>query len=242
MALGKRLKQARERRGWTQEQLAVAAGMPPDGRATVQAVESRDSQRTKYAGAFAKALGIRLPWLQDGEEPMESQAGGRNDSSSASVKSASDNHSQDKENVRPLGTRQSQKLPLISWKVAGMMERADEIAAVEEPLEWMESPYGQSGPHAFLLAVEGDSMLSQDGTGYAHGDVIQVEPALDAVHNDDVVVRLADGTAMFRRFKMGPEGAHLEAINPSWPGRISRMPADAVVLGVVIGKWSRKRR
>lgn len=71
MALGKRLKFARELRGLTLEELAVAAGMPPEGRATIQIIESRDSARTKYAGPLAKALWVRLAWLQDGDEPME---------------------------------------------------------------------------------------------------------------------------------------------------------------------------
>lgn len=68
MALGKRLEEARKARGMTQQQLSDAAGMPPDsGRQTIQIIESRDSNRTQYAAALAKAVGVSLGWLLTGE-------------------------------------------------------------------------------------------------------------------------------------------------------------------------------
>lgn len=46
------------------------AGLPPEsGRKTIQVLEQRDSMRSAYAAAFAKALGLRVEYLLDGSEP-----------------------------------------------------------------------------------------------------------------------------------------------------------------------------
>lgn len=70
MALGQRVKQERLALGWTQERLAQESGLDPEsGRKTIQVLEARDSARSRYAGAFAKAMGLRLEYLVDGTEP-----------------------------------------------------------------------------------------------------------------------------------------------------------------------------
>jgi len=76
MALGKRVEQARKLRGMTQQQLAEVAGMPPgSGQATIHALETRDSGRTQYAWALAKALQVRLEWLLTGDGEMDEPPG-----------------------------------------------------------------------------------------------------------------------------------------------------------------------
>jgi len=67
MALGSRLAEALRAKGMNQTALAKASGTEP---ATIQAVISRDSGQSKYALAWARALGIRYEWLIDGEGPM----------------------------------------------------------------------------------------------------------------------------------------------------------------------------
>lgn len=71
MALGMRLKQAREKAGLTQGQLAKAAGIT---QAAISALEKRDSDSSSHAFALAKACHVRPEWLLSGEEPMQAAA------------------------------------------------------------------------------------------------------------------------------------------------------------------------
>lgn len=68
MALGNRLKQARNARGLSQQQLADLAGMT---QAAVGALEVRDSKHSTKVLALAKALGVNVEWLADGRGPMD---------------------------------------------------------------------------------------------------------------------------------------------------------------------------
>ena len=63
MNLGGRLRQARERRGLTQEQLAVLAHT---NQANISALESRDSKKAELLFEFAEALGVNPRWLLTG--------------------------------------------------------------------------------------------------------------------------------------------------------------------------------
>lgn len=224
MALGKRLEMARKQREWTQQQLAVAAGMDPDsGRQAIQIVESRDSSRSKYAGAWAKALRISLIWLTDGDGPMELATGGD-------------------DNVRALALKgEALKLPLISWVTAGALCAAEDPYAIGDAEAWLLSPFDAEYGD-ILLMVRGDSMFIPDGTGYGDGEIIHVKPRLDSHHNDDVIVRTPGGETTFKRLKEAPEGKYLVALNPAWPDRIIRVPEGTVICGVVVGSWRSRHR
>ena len=65
---GERLRRARERAGLGQRDLADAAGV---GVATVNRLERGQTQaRPVTVRRLAAALGVRVPWLSIGEEPM----------------------------------------------------------------------------------------------------------------------------------------------------------------------------
>ncbi|WP_428398245.1 S24 family peptidase [Marinobacter salarius] len=90
MALGKRLKEAREAAGWSQEKLARMVGVT---QAAIGALEKRDSRQSSKAADLAKALDVSLEWLISGE--------GSQKRSSASAKVAyMPNVSQSKNKVR----------------------------------------------------------------------------------------------------------------------------------------------
>jgi len=63
MALGKRVREARERSGLTQEELARKVGMT---QAAIHALEKRDSQGSRKIAELAKALGVDMGWLANG--------------------------------------------------------------------------------------------------------------------------------------------------------------------------------
>lgn len=64
MNLGGRLKQAREKRRLTQEQLVEL--VPGSSQAMISALETRDSETTTLLFGFADALRVNPRWLQDG--------------------------------------------------------------------------------------------------------------------------------------------------------------------------------
>ncbi|MEK7947671.1 S24 family peptidase [Pigmentiphaga sp. YJ18] len=71
MALGKQVRHYRDKRGLTLEELEALSGVAAG---TIHALESRDSTRSKYAPALAKALGLTLDQLLD--ESRDIEAGG----------------------------------------------------------------------------------------------------------------------------------------------------------------------
>lgn len=62
MGIGKQIRKYREKAGWTLEKLSEASGVEPG---TISALEIRDSSRSKYFPALAKALGLSLEQLAD---------------------------------------------------------------------------------------------------------------------------------------------------------------------------------
>lgn len=66
--VGSRLRDARRRRGWSQQRLADEAGL---GHATPERCERGEATpRVENLARIAKALDVQLSWLIDGSEPM----------------------------------------------------------------------------------------------------------------------------------------------------------------------------
>jgi transcriptional regulator with XRE-family HTH domain len=63
MAIGKNIKAHREARGWTLADLSERSGVELG---TIGALEVRDSARSKFASAIAKALGMTVEELESG--------------------------------------------------------------------------------------------------------------------------------------------------------------------------------
>lgn len=67
MALGLRVKEAREYRGMTQGDLADSIGWTQQALSTL---EKRDSKKSAYSSQIAKALNVDINWLMDGAGSM----------------------------------------------------------------------------------------------------------------------------------------------------------------------------
>src|SRR5690606_25402716 len=72
MALGKNIRMLRELRGYTLERLSELSGVDVG---TISALEVRDSARSKYAPAIARALNVSLEQLMDGSALEEKKGG-----------------------------------------------------------------------------------------------------------------------------------------------------------------------
>ena len=73
---------------------------------------------------------------------------------------------------------------------------------------------------------------------YDPGDIIFVDPDVAAQPGDRVVVRLESQTAATFKQYIEEDGRKLlKALNPDWKPRYLEINGDAMVCGVVIGKW-----
>lgn len=238
MALGHRLKQERQAQGLTQDQLAVKAGMDADsGRKTIQVLEARDSERSTYAGALARALGVRLEWLVDGDGPVRPDEDAPRASSGTTRESGRqefDAHHK-KNDVRQDSAESSttklvQTDPLkapIEGAIAIRMQRVPVVGTAQFGDEgyWEETQYpvghGDGYVHwpskdqnAYALRGVGTSMEPR----IRHGEFVICEPNRPTSPGDDVMVRCLNGRTMAKRYSYKRDGMiYLDSINKDHP-------------------------
>jgi len=123
--------------------------------------------------------------------------------------------------------------PLISWVQAGSWNSISDEFSPGDAESYYAAPR-KCGPRTFLLRVRGRSMEPK----YSDGDLIFVDPAVQYQHGSNVIVKLPDeeeGT--FKRLVIEGSKIWLEPLNPDWPEKAIQLSEDAVIVGVVIGKW-----
>lgn len=87
MAIGLRIKQLRVERGWTLEDLSRRSGVDVG---TINALERRNSRRSTYFVALAKAFGLSFQELADGVPPPATSLEDKVESAMRRKKEASD--------------------------------------------------------------------------------------------------------------------------------------------------------
>jgi len=128
-------------------------------------------------------------------------------------------------------------IPLISWVQAGAFQEATEAYAPGMAEQYLPCPV----PHStwtFALRVRGDSMFNPHGPkSFSEGDIIYVDPEVDAINRSFVVVKLVDEQeASFKQLVIEGSQKYLKAINPAWPQPFFPIDGEAVIMGVVIAK------
>lgn len=219
MKFGGRIKAEREARKWSQKQLALKAGLPPDsGQQTVAILEERDSSRSTYAPALARALGLTLEYALTGQ----------------GVKYVESADKVIKDNVTA-GPKIYGSVPLISWVQAGSWQDAADPYSVGDAEDWL--PCIRShGPRTYCLRVRGQSMYNPGGQhSYSEGDIIFVDPDRIPEHGDRVIVRLEDKSeTTFKQYIEEDGERFLKALNPNWPEPIIKVNSEATFCGVII--------
>lgn len=129
-------------------------------------------------------------------------------------------------------------VPLISWVAAGMLDESFDLLEKHDAEEWLQCPYSHSSS-SFCLQIKGLSMWPE----YRDGEIILVDPEVEARHNSDVVIRTPepDRKTTFKRLQITEDGVYLMAINPDFPDRYIQMPEETKICGVVTGSWMRRR-
>lgn len=201
----------------TQAQLAEACGWPGgQGRIGNYERGDREPSRVDYI-ALGKALGTEPAELQFGHPKVASTNADYNVESGPGIRSV---------------------VPLISWVRAGEWAEVADPYAVGEAEDWLPVPR-RAGSRTFALRVRGISMEPR----FVEGDIIFVDPDAEPGHGSKVVVRLeTEKEATFKELVIEGEKRYLRALNPAWPDGLIEVTKDAVIVGVVIGKWVEERR
>lgn len=129
-------------------------------------------------------------------------------------------------------------VPLLTSVQAGEWCDIAHAFQQEDAQDWIPCPV-KHGPRTFCLVVEGESMKNPGvKPSYEPGDIIFVDPDRVASPGDRVVARLENQpAATFKQYWEEDGRRMLKALNPDWNPRYSTITDEAVICGVVIGKW-----
>lgn len=209
MSLGKRLREARESAGLTQQQVGDLFGT---SRVAVAKWESdSNAPESDKLSTLARRLNRSVDFLLTGRE---SRSSGNTE----------------------IGPDIKGKVPLISWVQAGSWAAIADNFQPGDAEEWVGTtvPIHQ---HTFALRVRGDSMTNPAGEpSFPDGAVIIVEPdavnGLETMLNQFVIVkRAADDEATFKRLVKDAGRYYLKPLNPQYP--MLDLREDDVFCGVV---------
>lgn len=214
--LGDRIREARKKKGWTQEDLAKAAGAT---QSAIGNVESDARRNPRILLGVAAALGRRPQWLlnEDGPEFDDGQA-----------------------NVVAAPSR-THRIPVVSWVAAGAWTEATDPYEPGAAYRW-EDVDETIGKAAFALEVRGDSMENIGGrVSFPDGCLIYVDPTRKPKSGDFVVVRNNDSNeAFFKQYVVDAGIKKLRPLNDQY-GRAQQVGAGTVMVGVVVLKIEKQR-
>lgn len=184
---GNRLYTARKHARMTQKELAQAVGM---GQSSLAEAE-RSGAGSTFVLELARATGVRPAWLSAGEGEM---LGG------AQLPPGSIPLNQNKiRDVFVVGRGNGGFMPESIWTdgdyPVGATDSCAEVAT--------------NDPHAFLVQIEGPSMIPR----YNPGEYGLVEPGTEPELEDDVLVRLKSGHTMVKRLLSRRDGYRFGSYN-----------------------------
>ena len=135
-------------------------------------------------------------------------------------------------NVEPLSAKGLAKIPVISWVTAGKWKEVCDAFEPGDADEWIESDI--KGVHVFALRVTGDSMEPE----FKDGEIIIVNPHLEATPGDFVVVKNKQGQATFKQLKKYGNRWVLHPLNSRYPD-LEVKKGDFSIIGRVVKKERR---
>ncbi|MDH4873035.1 LexA family transcriptional regulator [Pseudomonas sp. BN515] len=185
------------------------------------AIESGKTKHSRYLAQIARVLGIP-PQAVDPASPAPRLV---------------------QESIIPYGETATvvgetgRKLPVVGSIAAGAWCEAIDLFQPGDAEEWIESP-GPVGPRAFVLQIEGISMLNTGGSvSFAPGDRVVIDPDADARPGDYVAAKVASSNSVtFKRLQCEDGEWFLEATNPDWSPRYIRMTEEWHICGKAMWK------
>jgi SOS-response transcriptional repressor LexA len=99
-------------------------------------------------------------------------------------------------------------IPLLSFAEAGALQQWDDVYEHEGIVA-----FGVKDPKAVAIQIRGDSMEPK----YPEGTVAIIYPSYEAKNGDLVIVRMGDGSVMFKRVQMTGDKFTFVSLNPVYP-------------------------
>lgn len=77
---------------------------------------------------------------------------------------------------------------------------------------------------------------------YRDGEIILVDPEIEASHNDDIVISSSAQSlkTTFKRLQITEDEVYLTSLNRDFPRCTIEMTPTSRICGVVIGSWMRR--
>lgn len=205
---GTRIRNERESRGWSQEQLAKEItrlfGKKVEQQ-SIQQLETDKVQRPLFFAELCQVLGVPAKYLRAGQ--LREIA-----------KSEHPSFMRDGLEDGPCST---DEVPLISWVMAGAADFAVDLLDPGHAEAWLPCNR-QHSAHTYALRVEGHSMTAPEGARYSfpHGINIFVDPELrGGVGPGDFVIAKINGldAVTFKQLAHEDGKVFLRPLNPSYP-------------------------
>ncbi len=219
LSIGDRIQQKMNELGLSQEQLADMVGISQN---SISKIIRGVTRRSKSLPLIAKSLGVSEVWLVYGDDIQSS-----NDVFPAP-------------NTTPISAPNNagRLVPVISWVAAGSFSNIDTLPA-DELIKWVPCPVPHS-PSTFALKVVGISMENPNGKpSFEDGDIIYVDPEKCPENKSFVIVTLEGSSqATFKQLIIELDGKYIQPLNPNWHEKIIKINGNAIINGVVIGKWT----
>lgn len=128
-------------------------------------------------------------------------------------------------------------VPLISWVQAGSWTSIQDTEEDDNFLQQYPCPVPCS-EMTYILRVVGDSMIEE----YSSGEMIFVDPEVEATHGDDVIALLLDsGEATFKRLIEDSGKKYLKALNKNWPEQYMQVNGRCSIIGTVVFSGKTRR-
>jgi SOS-response transcriptional repressor LexA len=135
-------------------------------------------------------------------------------------------------NAEPAVLRRPHRVPVVTWVTAGIWKEVCDAFEPGDADEWIDSDV--AGRNVFALRVTGDSMEPE----FKDGEVVIVNPHVEAVPNDYVVVKNRDEQATFKQLKKYGARWVLHPLNPKYPDQEVKR-GDFMIIGRVVKKEKR---
>lgn len=135
-------------------------------------------------------------------------------------------------NIEPVAMRKTRPVPIISWVMAGNWQTVCDNFQPGEADDWIETEI--KGKNVFALKIKGDSMEPE----FKEGEIVVVNPHVEAKANDYVVVRNDEEEATFKQLKIYGETRVLHPLNPKYPD-IELKKGDRYI---IVGKIAEKKK
>ncbi|MCL5421113.1 MAG: XRE family transcriptional regulator [Nitrospirae bacterium] len=133
-------------------------------------------------------------------------------------------------NVEPAALKKMRQIPIISWVMAGKWELVSDNFQAGDAEDWTESDV--KGKNVFALRIKGDSMEPE----FREGDVVIVNPHVEAKPGDYVIVKNDEDEATFKQLKKFGDTLVLHPLNSKYEDIELKKGVKYRIVGKVVKK------